>query len=125
MKLVTLLLTVLLTFLPSITSAEKMTEAAYVTSHCQGQIEYVLPDKTRVDCLTDTHAIEYDFSYKWAEAIGQSLYYSAMTGKRAGVVLLVKVSHKGRYLTRLYKVVGMIPCKPNQCPAIDIWTIYY
>jgi hypothetical protein len=37
-----------------------------------GQIEVVLPDKTRCDCVTDTHAIEFDFGNGWAEAIGQS-----------------------------------------------------
>ena len=50
--------------------------------------EYVLPDKTRVDCLTDEYAIEFDFAEKWAEAIGQALHYSLMTGKSAGIVLI-------------------------------------
>jgi hypothetical protein len=27
----------------------------------KGQVEVVLPDGTRCDCLTDTHAIEFDF----------------------------------------------------------------
>ena len=35
----------------------------------------VLPDGTRCDCLTDTHAIEFDFGSNWAEAIGQSAHY--------------------------------------------------
>ena len=26
-----------------------------------GQVEVVLPDKTRCDCVTDTHAVEFDF----------------------------------------------------------------
>ncbi len=56
-------------------------ESDYVNMDCKGQIEFVLPDETRVNCLTDTHAIEYGYGRKWAEAIGQSLYYSAMTGK--------------------------------------------
>ena len=34
-----------------------------------GQIEVVLPDKTRCDCVTVTHAIEFDFGSNWAEAI--------------------------------------------------------
>jgi hypothetical protein len=42
----------------------------------------VLPDGTRCDCLTDTHAIEFDFGNKWAEAIGQSAYYALQTGKK-------------------------------------------
>ena len=35
-----------------------------------------MPDGTRCDILTDTHAIEVDFADKWAEAIGQSLNYA-------------------------------------------------
>ena len=35
---------------------------------------------------------------KWHEAIGQSLYYSAMTGKKAGIVLIVNPRTKERYL---------------------------
>ena len=50
-----------------------------------GQTEYRLPDKTRCDCLTDTHAVEVDFARKFYEALGQSLYYSMQTGKRAGM----------------------------------------
>ncbi|WP_171018846.1 hypothetical protein ACONUD_00725 [Microbulbifer harenosus] len=42
-----------------------------------GVAEYVLPDRTRVDCLTETHAMEFDFAPKWAEAIGQALYYAS------------------------------------------------
>jgi hypothetical protein len=41
-----------------------------------GQAEVVLPDGTRCDCVTDTHAIEFDFGNNWAEAVGQSSYYS-------------------------------------------------
>ena len=51
-----------------------------------GQIEVVLPDKTRCDCVTDTHAIEFDFGSNWAEAVGQSFYYSSQTGKIPGIV---------------------------------------
>lgn len=48
----------------------------------------VLQDGTRCDCITATHAIEFDFAHKWAEAIGQSLHYAGLTGKRAGIVLI-------------------------------------
>ena len=49
-----------------------------------------MPDGTRCDILTDTHAIEVDFADKWAEAIGQSLKYAMQTGKKAGIVLKLK-----------------------------------
>jgi hypothetical protein len=77
-------------------------ESDYVNEYCPhwgGQIEYVLEDRTRVDCLTDTHAIEFDWCKKWAEAIGQSLYYSKMTGKAPSVVLICSPGEK-RFINR-------------------------
>ena len=54
-----------------------------------GQAEYNLPDRSRVDCLTDTHAFEADWAdgLKVYESIGQSLYYAAETGKQPGILL--------------------------------------
>jgi hypothetical protein len=34
-----------------------------------GQIEVVLPDRTRCDCLADKYAIEFEFGSNWDEAI--------------------------------------------------------
>ena len=65
----------------------------------------VLPDQTRCDCLTQTHAIEFDFGTKWAEAIGQSLYYSFQTGKKAGVVLILEKGSDRKYWIRLNSVI--------------------
>lgn len=45
---------------------------------------------THVDCVSDTHAIEVDFSVKWAEAIGQSLHYALELKKRPGIILICK-----------------------------------
>ena len=70
-----------------------------------GQMEVVLPDKTRCDCLTDTHAIEFDFGKKWAESIGQALYYSIQTGKRAGVVLILEKPGDYKYWIRLNTII--------------------
>jgi hypothetical protein len=55
-----------------------------------GIVEYVNDDNTRVDCLTSTHAIEFDFANKWAESVGQALYYQYKTGKKAKVVLILE-----------------------------------
>ncbi len=54
---------------------------------------------------------------KWAEAIGQSLYYSAMTGKKAGIVLIVDEVKKNRYLKRVMKAIN------DKNLDIDIWLI--
>ncbi len=68
-------------------------ESSYQHVWCSqhnGIEEFKNPDKTRVDCLTDTHATEFDFANKWAESVGQALHYSKMTGKRAKVVLILE-----------------------------------
>jgi hypothetical protein len=83
-------------------------EKWYQTQWCQdnnGQVEVVLPDRTRCDCLTDTHAIEFDFGSKWAESIGQALYYSIQTGKRAGVVLILEKQKDYKYWIRLNSII--------------------
>ncbi|MCF2910002.1 hypothetical protein L1285_16905 [Pseudoalteromonas sp. DL2-H2.2] len=92
-------------------------EADFVEFHCKGQVEYRLPDKTRVDCLTDQFAIEYDWGKKWAEAVGQALYYSAMTGKKAGIVLIVNTRTKERYLRRIEKTIE------DKKLDITVWTV--
>ena len=75
----------------------KHNESSYQHVWCaehNGIEEYENSDFTRVDCLTDTHAIEFDFANKWAESIGQALHYSYMTGKRAKVVLILENPEK-------------------------------
>ncbi len=97
----------------------KKYEKDYQEAWCSGKgvSEFVLPDKTRVDCLTDTHAIEFDWANKWAEAIGQSLYYSFATNKKAGVVIILKSEKDKKHLTKLYSVI-----EHNKLD-IDVWVV--
>lgn len=76
-------------------------ESYYVDEWCHGKgaTEYVLPDRTRVDCLTENFAIEFDWGYNWAESIGQSLYYGIMTERTPAVVLLLRDGEE-RFITR-------------------------
>lgn len=82
-----------------------------------GQIEVILPDRTRCDCVTETHAIEFDFGNKWAEAIGQSLYYSLQTSKKAGIVLILESIEDRKYWIRMNSTI-----KHFNLP-IDTWPI--
>jgi len=68
-----------------------------------GVIEYTLKDKTRVDCLTDEYAIEVDWAKKWAEGVGQSLYYAHMTERKPAIGLIVN-SKDSRYIKRVNKL---------------------
>lgn len=64
-----------------------------------------MPDKTRCDCLTDKHAIEFDFGSKWAESIGQALYYGIQTEKKPGVVLILESERDYKYWIRLNTII--------------------
>lgn len=90
-------------------SAERLhAEKEYQKAWCQragGRTEVVLADKTRVDCLTREYAIEFDFGAKWAESIGQALYYSIQTGKKAGIVLILEKKSDYKYWVRLNTVI--------------------
>ncbi len=77
------------------------TERWYQEQHCNGIVEYRLPDRTRVDCLLEEYAVEYDFGRKWAEAIGQSLHYGRMTERKPGIVLIMESPKDVRYYKRL------------------------
>ena len=72
----------------------QQTEAEWV-EHFATDLNGTIPterlwDRTQPDLITDTHAIEFDFGPKWAEAIGQALYYAELTGKKPGIVLLLR-----------------------------------
>lgn len=85
-------------------TTKKYHEKHYQTLLCDelgGKMEYVLKDRTRVDCLTDEQAIEVDFTKKWAESIGQSLYYANMTDRKPAVGLIVDNQKDKRNLKRL------------------------
>ena len=87
---------------------KKYLEADYRDFACkqlEGNIEYVLDDGSRVDCLTDQYAIEFDFAKKWAEAIGQSLYYAEKTGKQPGIILIIPTEKDMRHMEKIKKVV--------------------
>lgn len=90
------------------TTSKKYYEKHYQTKLCDeldGEMEVVLKDRTRVDCLTDEYAIEVDFAKKWAEGIGQSLYYAHMTGKKPAVALIVDEDKDKRYIKRINTLI--------------------
>lgn len=80
-------------------------EVEYQTYWCKknnGIMEYKLSDKTRVDCLTDTLAVEVDFANKWAECIGQAIYYGRQTNRQGACLLIMENGEKDlKYLKRL------------------------
>ena len=113
----------------------KHSESSYQHAWCSahnGVEEYENEDFTRVDCLTKTNAVEFDFANKWAESIGQALHYQYMTGKKAKVVLILEEPKKEMvYFNRVKKLSEIhnfdieyitqdILCtKENKCPYDD------
>ncbi|MGN0017680.1 MAG: hypothetical protein ACI37S_01425 [Candidatus Gastranaerophilaceae bacterium] len=80
---------------------------AWCSTH-KGIEEYQNKDYTRVDCLTSTHAVEFDFANKWAESIGQALHYQYMTGKKGKVVLILENPEKEMvYFKRIKKLASL------------------
>lgn len=82
-------------------AAHKMPERTYQKMYCPYNAEVKLSDNTRVDCLTDRYAIEFDFAQKWAEALGQSLHYARMTGRTPAIFLILERETDMRYVKRL------------------------
>ena len=89
--------------------SHKYLESSYQQAWCSahnGIEEFKNSDFTRVDCLTETHAVEFDFARKWAESIGQALYYQHMTGKKAKVVLILENPEKEMKYFERVKTLG-------------------
>ena len=95
---------------------EKWYQLKWCREH-NGKPEFILPDNTRCDCLTETHAIEFDFANHWHEAIGQSLFYSLQTAKRAGIVLILESDNDYKYWTRLNTTIRHFDL------PIDVWLL--
>lgn len=86
-----------------------------------GITEYVLEDNTRVDCLTQSEAVEFDFANKWAECIGQALYYGLMTNRTASCALIMENPERDeKYLKRLEKVAEPFNIKIYQIKNPDV-----
>ena len=105
MKTALIIIIVIIFILPApILAKREHPEKWYQQKWCEaqkGRVEVVLSDGTRCDCLTDTHAIEFDFGSGWAEAVGQSAYYAIQTGKKAGIVLILETMEDRKYWIRL------------------------
>jgi len=114
------MLTLIFLFPSLLLAKREHPEKWYQKKWCEaqkGRIEVVLPDGTRCDCVTDTHAIEFDFGNNWAEAVGQSSFYSIQAGKKAGIVLILESIKDRKYWIRLNTTIEHFDL------PIDIWSI--
>jgi hypothetical protein len=95
---------------------EKWYQDQWCRSH-DGDVEVILPDRTRCDCLTEKNAVEFDFGKKWAEAVGQALYYSTQTNKKAGIVLIIESDKDLKYIERLKAIIRGYDL------SVDVWAM--
>lgn len=84
-------------------------ESAYTEAWCAaehgGQVEVTLEGGTRADyVLEGRYAVEVERAHKYAEGIGQSLFYASQTGLEAGLVVIAGEGDE-RYLRRLGQVI--------------------
>ena len=115
------LIVILLLAVASLASAGVREERWYQDKWCtDGRTEVVMPDGTRCDCLTDTHAIEFDFGKKWSEAIGQSLNYAMQTNRRAGVVMILTRPKDRQYWIRMNSIIQHFSL-PIDAWAVEAW----
>jgi hypothetical protein len=127
MKAITPLIITLIVFCLSVPVSakrrrlEKDYQQEWCTQH-QGQAEIRLPDGTRCDCIATidgvVYAIEFDFGSKWAEAIGQSLYYAVQTRKIPGIVLILENEKDYKYYIRLNTTL-----KYHHLDYVRVWII--
>lgn len=85
-------------------------ESTYQDAWCKthgGETEVRMGDGTRADCVTENHALEFEFADNWSESVGQALHYSLESGKRGGIVLIAEDRQDADYLERLHRVIGV------------------
>ena len=102
----------------SLSSKALEKEKYYSEMYCEelsGKINYTLADKSKVDCLTDTHAYEVDWAdgMKVYEAIGQSLYYASQTNKKPGIILLIRKNNSEKHIRKVKEVINFFELDIN------------
>jgi hypothetical protein len=83
-------------------------EAYYAGRWCAeagGVSEVVAPSGARVDCLLDGYAVEADWTYKWAESIGQALHYGAQFHRQPAILMLVPEDYQQSHIDRLQSTI--------------------
>jgi len=102
---------------PVVMGAHQLNELAWarrIAFALKAEYEHRLWDGTRIDLLTETAAVEIDWAPKWAEAIGQCLWYSTMVQLEPVVLLLVEdMGKESKYVYRALTVCHQID--------IEVW----
>ena len=84
---------------------EKYYQDIWCKKH-NGTTRYRTKNRKRPDCVTNTHAIEFDFHNKPYEAIGQALMYGLEAGKRPGIVLIIEKPQYYKYFIQMNSIIA-------------------
>lgn len=121
MKISIFIICSILPLIVSCTETKNYPEKHFQDEWCQehgGTTKNILEDGTKPDCITETHAVEFEFAgHKWYESGFQSLHYAMLSGKRAGVVMILKKSEDEKYWQRLNTLIDFYGM------PIDTWRI--
>jgi hypothetical protein len=99
---------ILLLTISNVNAKNKMLEKEYQAIDCEargGKSEVTIKGG-RIDCETKYHVIEYDFANKWAECLGQIMYYSKMKNKIGLCVLIVENNSDYKYVKKLEEAIS-------------------
>lgn len=112
MKKIFILIVLILISLPVMAKQRIYAEKVYQTQWCNqhnGTMEYVITSKSgvkrRVDCLTDTMAVEFDYANKWHECLGQAIDYGTYTKRQGACILIVEKEKDSRYVNLLRQTI--------------------
>jgi len=89
--------------------ANELEWTKYIAESKNGTHQYVCPDQSRVDVLTDEYAYEVEWVNKWKEAPAQAILYGMLTNKKPAVILLMRGNKTEKiYYLRCLAVCGKI-----------------
>ena len=114
---------------PTMTDNERAW-SEWLAQELSAKAEYRTEDGSRVDVLTDTHAIEVEWIKKQSGAHGQALLYAAATNRKPAIVLLKRGKpNEDKYFLRCVSAallasipVFVIDCRANAAGK-NQWTI--
>lgn len=97
-------------------------EKDYQEEWCAGKTDVTISTivgNFEVDCIQGEYAIEVDFAGKYYEAIGQALTYSAITGLKPGIALIIKNDKEMSYVDRIVYIISI----QRRLEDLKVWVI--
>ena len=72
----------------------------------KARIEVRLPDGTRCDAVTSSHAVEVEWAHKWYQGFGQALWYGFQLNKKPGIVMILRTEADRKYVYRIQSLAA-------------------